>query len=361
MKTPIKNGVLQGDIDFAGFHALNFGFQDANTVTAGAIGLVGDGVTDNTAALQAWINSVEAAKVNSTLLVPDGIYIFSGALQDGGRRNAQILLPSNDITDPPYSITIKGYHPLSYIPWPGVSMPSPKGPIFRSTLATGGGTQPSFIGGMGPPGSIVSPDLSFMTLCLENMIFQTVQDPLISCVNLSRYSVVELAGDVIIMAGTKVGSNDTVQPTHSGSRGLILPPNNSGMVQRGENVNVSNFYTGVAMGELTHIVNLACEMCIYALEFGFAYHITLIDRIVDWWCKNGINMTDTHPFQVRQYDVERGADAQWFTRVNDIDDAGNKAVADITWWTVKTGIGAQNVFTVNGGSGIKLRRLGGAY
>ena len=153
IRTPLNQGLLQSDLDFAGFEPVNLtgwpptgggggGGLDANTVTAEDIGLVGDGVTDNTAALQAWLDDVSAAKVNSTLLVPDGLYIFSGALQDTGRRNAQITLPIAAITDHAYSVTIKGYHPIPYIPWPDVSIPVPKGPIFRSTLASGSGTRP---------------------------------------------------------------------------------------------------------------------------------------------------------------------------------------------------------------------------
>lgn len=145
IQTPINNAILQSDLDVAGFNLLNFSGGglpaggtagqflqkqsstdgdadwatvaggDENTVTAADIGLLGDGVTDNSVALQTWLDSVNLAKVNSTLLVPDGVYIFSGSLQNTGYQNAQILLPTANITDPAYSVTIKGYHPISYV------------------------------------------------------------------------------------------------------------------------------------------------------------------------------------------------------------------------------------------------------
>jgi hypothetical protein len=300
---------------------------------------------------------VEAAKVSSTLLVPDGIYIFSGALQDTSRRNAQILLPAAAQTDPTYSVTIKGYHPLSNVPWPG-TIATPKGPIFRSTLSTGGGTQPSFIGGMGPVGGIVSPDLSFITVCFENMIFQTHINPLISCLNLNRVSVAELKGDVIVMAGTSMSSDTAVQPTTATSYGVIIAANNSSFTNPINNLYIWNFYTGLRVGELVHIQNLGCLMCMYAMEIGFAYHAAVIEKIVDWWCANGIKMTESHTFQVEQYDVERGADGQWYSRVYDVDDGAHRAIADINWWTVKTVSGALNAFTINGGAHVKARRVG---
>jgi hypothetical protein len=367
---PIYRGLLQSDLDFAGFNPVNLtGWPptgggssglDANTVTAASIGLIGDGATDNTTAFQTWLNSVAAAKVNTTLLVPDGVYIFSGPLQDTSYCNAQIILPSVSITDHGYSLTIKGYHPISYTPWPIVTLPGPRGPIFRSTLASGSGTQPSFIGGKGPPGTVGTAglDLSYLDICFENMIFQTVQNPQITCVNLSHFSVVELRGDILIMAGTGVGENDSVQPTTSTSYGLILPPNNYGILQQADTLNVWNFYTGVRMGELSHIINMTCALCVYALEFGAAYHMILIDRIVDWHCKNGINMTGACPFQVRQYDVERAPASLWYTRVNDVNDPSNYATADITWRTVVAFVGGTSDFTINGGANVQARQIG---
>jgi hypothetical protein len=132
-----------------------------------------------------------------------------------------------------------------------------------------------------------------------------------------------------------------------------------GVLQRIENLNVSNFYTGIAIGELTHIVNMACELCVYAVEFGFAYHITLIDRILDWHCKNGINMTGgASVFQIRQYDIERAPAARWYTRVTDVVDGGNYATAEITWWAVEAYVGAVNTFTMTGGANVMARRAG---
>lgn len=74
-----------------------------------------------------------------------------------------------------------------------------------------------------------------------------------------------------------------------------------------------------------------------------------------------MHVTDVHPLVIQQHDIEQSGDSVWMSRVHDIEDSGNKAVADITWWSVKTGVGAVNSYTVNGGSGVKYRRLGAVY
>jgi hypothetical protein len=370
MKTPIYTGTLQSDLDFAGFSPVNLpgwpptgggGGGDANTVTASDIGLVGDGVTDNTAALQAWLNSVGTAKVNSTLLVPDGVYVFSGALQDGSGANAQIVFPSVGQADPAYSVTIKGYHPLLLIPWPNVSMPLPRGPIFKSTLNTGSGTQPAFMGGRGPIGVTGTPYLSFMSICFENMIFQMPSNPVLTCLNLSHYSVVQILGNNLITAGTSMGSGDAVNPTTTTSYGLILPPDSESILQHIDSLNIWNFYTGLKVGECTNTNNLFIGVCHYSAEFAFANHSSIIKYFQDWHCPYGIHVTGTHAFRIELHDIELAPTGDgWSESVQNITDAGNNATADITWWTVKGNVGPVNTYVLNGGANIQARRVGSA-
>jgi hypothetical protein len=376
---PIYKGLLQSDLDCAGFNLLNFpggggggggGGLDANTVVATDVGMVGDGVTDNTSALQAWLTSVETAKVNSTLLVPDGVYIFSGALQDGSVRNAQILLPTVLQTDHAYSVTIKGYHPIMYTTWPsqaGLSgaVPIPKGPIFKSTLNTASGTQPAFMGGNGPNPPGFTEGLSWLNIGFENMIFQMPLNPQLSCLNLNNITNVEFRGNVLVIAGTGIGEDDVVQPTTTTSYGVILPKWNRAVLHQVNNLNVFNFYNGLLFGELTHAINLHCVCCVNAIEIPFSYHTRLIQRLMDWHCINGINVTGSVPggfytvFQIAQHAIECNLFGGWKDRVYDVIDPSNVAQADITYLAIANS--AYHTYTMNGGAGIKVRRAGSAY
>jgi hypothetical protein len=354
MRTPIFTGTLQSDLDFAGHSPVNLpgwpptggGGLDANTVTADDIGLVGDGVTDNTAAFQAWLNAAGAAAVNTTLLVPDGIYIFSGALQDTSGKNAQIIIPA--VTAAPwFTITIKGYHTLSPAPAPPGfgTVPICTGATFKSTLTTGGGTQPSFITG------------TTGHLRLENMIFQTVPNPLISCLNFRAMSWIELTGEVIIIAGGTTDALSVTEPTTTTSYGLLLPDFNNGVLEPLESVHIFGFYTGCRMAELTLVQALGVYFCHYAIEFPFAYHSTLIERLMDFWCQNGINVTNSNYFVIQHHDIEV-AHTGWQTRVYDVNDPSNYGIGNITWWQVLGGTGVINSYVVNGGTGIKTKRIG---
>jgi len=393
MKTPINTGILQSDLDCAGFDLINFsggsggtahgipaggtagqsltkidgtdynahwstvsgGGSTPNTVTSTDIGLVGDGVTDNTTAFQTWLNSVETADVNATLIVEDGVYVFSGPLQDTSARNAQILLPrpAHYIT-----LTIKGRQAIpTWVSAASVppTLPLPAGARFKSTLSTGGGASPSFIGGHG-----TLADQNQLHLCIENMMFQTVGNPQISCLNLELITWVDFTRDVLIVAGDRLDNPSAIQPTNTSSCGLIMPMTNIGVLHTVENIHVFQFYTGIAFGEIAHFKNIGAYACKYALQFGFAYHANLIERVLIFHCTNGIRILGgACPLSIIQLDIEHENPAgPWYVTIYDIDDPNNYGSGDITWWVVKGGVGVDTTFTVNGGANIKYRRLG---
>jgi hypothetical protein len=375
VKTPIYTGILQSDLDATGYRVIGLpapasandaatkAYVDAhsgggggsgldeNTVTADDIGLVGDGVTDNSTALQTWLDSVGVAKVNATLLVPDGVYIFSGPLQDTGRTNSQIMLPGIASGEQSYTIKIKGYHPIGTPLTAVYGTTVPEGPIFKSTLATGSGTRPSFICGRGPVGAPFD-EASGVSFEVENIVFTTVSNPQITCLNFQRLCTVNLVGDVIVM------SEGAAQPTTTTSYGVVMPQYNNSVLQRVEDLRIFNFYTGIQVSELVHISNIGCYNCYYAMEWPFTYHANLIERFLDYWCPYGIKVSDVNYFTILQHDIERGGDGHWYSRVYDVVDAGNQAYGDITWWAVKTVSGVLNQYDVSGGANLQLRRTG---
>jgi hypothetical protein len=214
-------------------------------------GLVADGTTDNAAALNTLLGTIASAGENATIYFADGVYLFSGALQDGSRRNAQILLPSVEIDDTQYTIRFLGAHPIACSPSGYETTPRPKGAVLKSDLASGSGTLPSFIGGKGPV-SGPNNETTYFHLEMENLIIEVPANPSISALNFTSIGNLHL-NNVIIMAGETMSVIDQVEPTTTTSYGLILPRDSSGILQSIGHVNIFNFYTGAKVGELSHI------------------------------------------------------------------------------------------------------------
>lgn len=77
MRTPIKNGVLQSDIDFAGFTALNFPLPQQRKFDVKTYGATGDGSTNDTTAIQDTLADIPST--GGVLYFPAGQYKYSGS------------------------------------------------------------------------------------------------------------------------------------------------------------------------------------------------------------------------------------------------------------------------------------------
>jgi hypothetical protein len=136
MKTPINNGLAQSDLDLATFKLLRAnlgdyagiglnwnpltGKLDANSgggatpitvnVQAPPYNATGDGVTDDTAAIQAAINDVCGSAVGGTVYLPGGTYLCNGVLQAGS--NSVLKIPWRDtVTQPTIPFVLQGASP----------------------------------------------------------------------------------------------------------------------------------------------------------------------------------------------------------------------------------------------------------
>lgn len=78
MKTPINNGILQSDFDFAGFQPLNLVLPAsvARKFDVKTYGAEGDGVTDDTTAIQNALADIPST--GGVLYFPAGQYVYSG-------------------------------------------------------------------------------------------------------------------------------------------------------------------------------------------------------------------------------------------------------------------------------------------
>lgn len=76
-RTPINRGVLQSDLDVAGFDLLNFTVPSSRKFDVKTYGAVGDGSTDDTAAIQAALAAIPST--GGVLYFPSGKYKYTGS------------------------------------------------------------------------------------------------------------------------------------------------------------------------------------------------------------------------------------------------------------------------------------------
>jgi hypothetical protein len=321
--------------------------------------LAGGGVTDDTAALQEVFDAIGTDKDNGTIYFDDDTYLIAGALQEGSRRNAQLLLPTQDVSDPQYTIRFKGHSVPMVAPSGYHNVGQVRGTRIKSSLASGSGTQPSVITGRGPVSGMYS-EAAYYHVEMEDMIWETVPNPSYSCLNFERISTVGLR-NCLILAGPYIDLPRAVQPTNGGSYGIILPRDSNGICQKLEGeVNVFGFYWGIRCGELMHAQNIGVWWCQYGLEFPFSYHGSLIQRLLVFWCPYGAAFSNTHAVQIIQWDNEHTqvGESAWYASVWDVYDPSNVADGNITWITIQASLGRVSNFTVSGGAGLQIKELG---
>jgi hypothetical protein len=147
---------------------------------AKAHGLAGDGVTDDTSALQALINLV-CASGGGTIYFPPGVYLITGPLQDTSDRNAQLLLPFIPDGDEIINLSFVGALEPPQAFWTKATT-KPTGraySIIKSTLTGATGTASLIAGTDG-----TNDFFNNLTVNLKNLIFEVPADPTFTVINL---------------------------------------------------------------------------------------------------------------------------------------------------------------------------------
>mgnify|MGYP001558778303 CR=1 FL=1 len=308
-------------------------------------GAVGDGVTDDTVAIQATIAAATAAG-GGVVYFPRGVYIVGGALQDTSRSNAQLLLPIIDYVDgEQVTIVLRGAYP----PPPIVSVigttPVPDGhSIVKGTLNTASGTAPALIGGKGPVGTF--DNFTNVYLVVRDLTFRLPSNPQLTACNFETTAAVDI--DEVVV---DVGSYDVAtltEPTTAASYGIRLPGNNNGANVVLGTVNAIGFYTGYKVAEHTNGHNANAWGCKIAAEMVFANHASTFQRFMAVHCPTVLKYTGgVHYTNISELNVER-ATSGWVAPVYDVDDTNGYAHGALKHHTVLAGSGAVASFTVNG-------------
>lgn len=331
-------------------------------------GIVGDGATDNSSALQDLIDTIAAAGENAVVFFPmtgTGEYILDGPYQDTSRGNAVILFPSVDIESKYFTITFLGEGTPTFSPSVYDNMPLPSGVKIITTKTEDTNTEPSLFGGKGPIGG-PSAECSYVTIEFENLIIQVPQNPVITPINMRHVSNTRLK-NVAVVAGDSFGVLDTVEPTHDDVYGIIQPDYGHGTLQKCEGIVMAvGFYNGFRVGENCVADELQVWSCNKGTLYDISHGIAIIHRLSVGWCKTSLKVRDVCRIKIDMLNTERwqvgygGVTSEWFDFVIDIEDPSNNAQdSEIIYNSARANVGyVSQLLTLSGGNGIITRNTG---
>lgn len=319
-----------------------------------AYGATGDGVTDDTTAIQDAIDAAEAAG-GGVVYFPAGVYVVGGALQDTGRSNAQLLLPLLDAVDTE-QITIEfrgAFAPPAVFSVIG-STPLPDGhSVIKGTLNAGSGG--ALLGAQGPVGTFGT--FTNVHFRCRDLTFRLPSNPVLSALNLSSVAIADL-DNVIVDCGSYYVQGFT-EPTTTTSYAIRMPANNNGALSRLGTVNVAGFYNGYQFAE--HCNGYGCQAawgCKQAFVFATATnHASVFQRLMAVHCEKVVVATGAHYADIAQLNIEHATSGWWVTDY-DIDDGSHYLQGSVTWHVVLAGTGVDSTFTVNGAAKLNIARIG---
>lgn len=336
---------------FSALPAAYLSFAGLSQFPVTKYGAVVDGVTDDTAAVQAAIDAAASAG-GGVVTFPAGVCLIAGALQDGSGANAQLVLPSRDyVDDEQLTIVLRGVTPPPPIFSVIGATPLPDAhSVIKSTRNTGAGG--AVIGGWGPAATFGN--FTNVMVRLENLTVRLPSNPVLTAINLSRVGAADLENVTCDVGIYQV--QGLTQPTTSTSYGIKLPGNDNGAYTRLRGTNVVGFYTGYQFAEHTTGDQVTAMGCLRAAEFLATNHASHIGRMLVQHCSQGLIWSGIHYVNVTQYDTEHASTGWWVNTV-DISDASNFGKGRIRYHTVKQSVGISSEFVITGAAGLDVRRM----
>ena len=314
----------------------------AETFNVRDYGAVGDDKTDNTAAFSKCLAAVVQAG-GGKMLIPDGIYQGRITIPPLGGPSWMTIEICGESAPTPIFGTI-GLFPLSN-----------HGAIVKSLDTTGEAVLSA------RSGSLYS-GFSGVHEVIRNLEVRTYDNPRIGGIDL-RHAVQCRLENVVISTG--VYNVQASRPVH-GAKGLVTPANNNGALTLLRNLTVTGYHTGIVAHEHTHGDHIVLGSNMHGLEFATAHHASRFDRVSAMRNTHHVTVTGRHGFSIAQLNIEnpgpRQTDAhnEWQNVASDLNDPDNLGIGDIQWWAVRGNVGAVDEFKVNGGTGIRSRRMGAA-
>lgn len=307
-------------------------------------GARGDDYTDNTEAFSACLQAIIEAG-GGRMLIPDGVY------------RGRIIIP-------PVSRPAPSWITIEIV---GESVPTPvfgtignfplqdHGTIIKC-LDTDG---PAVISASGSRQSLYA-GFSGVHVVVRNLDVRTPDNPAISGVDLAHALQCTIEN---VFINTGVYNVQASEPTH-GTSGLITPRVNNAAWTVLRHVTVTGYHNGIVVNEHTDGEYIVVASNVNGLVFQQAHHASRFGRVGAYRNTNHIAVNGRHGFTIDQLNTEQPGDRQtdarnaWQFKRHDIYDPKNLGSADINYWVVVGNAGAREVFDINGGEGIRARRIG---
>lgn len=249
---------------------------------------VGDGVTDDTAAIQAAIDV--CTNIGGTVYFPDGVYVIGGEYKAiaGTAGYSQLLLPAFGECGgvegcfKPY-ITIK----LSGLNSPSHSTDlSTNGAVLLSTRVPD--TTNCCIIGM--PSRVINTNESpwgfvRINLFVEKLTIRTGADPKQNALDLGWLGHAFLSD---LWIDTGVTFTSITNATTNLSYGLITPRKLNNVVTSIKDIDVMGFHTGFGLSEFNGAFNIRSWLCSVGFEIFPSDGLNDVMRMMYFWCPTGI-------------------------------------------------------------------------
>jgi hypothetical protein len=307
------------------------------TVATADHGAVGDGSTDDTAAIIAAINEAVSlgqadgsnyAEVHFTA----GEHVIGGALVQGGttKGNAQIPLPMISRTGPKFTLVLRGITGATALPYWLQTDPQASGVTLRSTLAS-----PAYSSTYGAPSIIGGPtyeqgfgqaylaDYTNLCLVIDGLTVMCEPNATIHGVDLSGVAECMIPS-LNCKSNAYPSSYAPLTATWSGvpgpgiiyPTGLILPSVGNNALATVGDFSCENWFIGLTPGEHAHLGNVRLIYCTAGLLLNAtAIHGVLIDKLLTEACRTAIYAdpqytaaAPTIPLVVTLWDFESGGD-----------------------------------------------------
>ena len=315
-----------------------------------AYGAVHDGVTDDTAAIQASITACASAG-GGVVYFPNGVYVIGGALitsLNSVNPNCQLYVPlQNAATVGATLVTVKlmgEEPPITYFNHLETTANPPlTGAVLKSTVL-GSGTLPAVIGTswIASPFSGYDADFNFTKIEIENLTIRTRSitaavhvAPTMTGINLYRYFAAEVR-HVRVDTESRI-LDQSVLPTSVQSVGIRMPRWNNQGVANIEDVLVQCYYTGIILDECSRGDKLFVGACVEGFNIGgdestAANYPIVIGRVFAHANITALRVQAPLRYHIESFNVEdyqgfRGA--KWFNGVNDVSITSATAIGSV--------------------------------
>jgi hypothetical protein len=321
-------------------------------------GALGNGSTDDTAAIQTTINTAFAAG-GGVIYFPIGVYIIGGALQtsiSGINYNSQLYIPFENYTSlTRRSISFLGEVEPNFIQTLGISTAiSPNsGVILRSTIQ-GSGTRPSVICSSASGGfNYTSPSFKNLSIQITPNGSNKITMGGINCENSAIANFENITCYPYNLNLVNSGIPDVIDVV-----GITMPAINCEHINTLKNCTVGGFTQGYLLAEHTSAYDIIAICCVNGFNQKANYHLGNYTKLSAFWCKVDFIVTGASFFNVANLQTEWSTNGKWYDAVTTLSDVSNYGHGRFNFNIIEASIGFNNdKFTKIGGTHIEVKPI----